>query len=439
MAVLTQSAAFAAPATGDALITQPASKARDKAVAQWAERASLPDLFCLLRRSPAELGAAETPVVEIALRRVPPERAALRRRLLARAAIGSGGKRRFAAVEIAALASDAVAHPFASVLEVATVLPLSGDYQGYGETLVSGLEAGLADPAAGCPIRVRRWESGQDSPARALAAFDSAAGGAAVVVGEVLSLTTTALAAAARGQGVTLVSPYAADEEIGRLGLHVFQVGPSGFERGQVLARAALAGARRRVGILVADAPAPLAFARGFAATAESLGAAPVWQERYASGNASFREAARAIVSHKVELLLWDGDPREAEALLRQLTRDRVSLRICGGPALAPDQHHAEARVLLEGVEFVGDEWIPFAGDSSATPDGVLLRGRLAGQVIREAVAAGALCAEEVAEQLRARLAAHPYLRERGFLDVRRFGVGLPIYSVSRGRAVREK
>lgn len=423
----------------DALLARPASKARDKAIQQWADRASLPDLFCLLDRPPGELGAGEGPIVEGALRRTPAARAALRRRLLARVAIAVGEKRRFEAGEVAALAREPVMRPYASVFDVSAVLPVSGDYQSYGEMLGAGLEAGLADASAPCPIRLRRWNSGAESPARAISVFDSAAAVSAVVVGEVLSNTTLALAAAARAQGVTLISPFATDEDVGLAGGHVFQIGPSGYDRGRVLARAALAGGTKRVGILVVSSPSSLAFARGFAAAAESLGSTPVWQERYAQGNAGFRDAVRSIVSKRVELLLWDGDPREAEALLRQLTRDRVSLRICGGPALAPDQHHAEARVLLEGVEFISEEWVPNAAggaDSSAASDPVALRGRLAGHMIRDAIASGALCAEEVADHLRARVSSDAYLRDRGFLNVRALGVGLPLYTVTRGRAI---
>ena len=65
------------------------------------------------------------------------------------------------------------------------------------------------------------------------------------------------------------------------------------------------------------------------------------------------------------------------------------------------------------------------------------MRGFLAGRLVSAAVAEGSLCPEEIASYLRSRLAAPPYLRARGFLDLRREGVFLPVFAVTRGRAVR--
>src|SRR5206468_3556206 len=118
------------------------------------------------------------------------------------------------------------------------------------------------DSLPSLPAEVRRWDSGEDDPARTMAAIDSALHSAGVIVGELLSGPTAIAAAATRAHGTPLVSPTATDENIGAMGAGVFQVGPSSYQRGQRLAHVAtLAG--RRVGVLVSTASSP-AFAQGF-------------------------------------------------------------------------------------------------------------------------------------------------------------------------------
>ena len=121
-------------------------------------------------------------------------------------------------------------------------------------------------------------------------------------------------------------------------------------------------------------------------------------------------------------------------------------LALCGSEALAPERLHAESRVLLEGVRYVGDEWklsrtVEARIDSVGATRGISqisplhIRGWLAGRALAAAVAGGALCPEEVAEALKSRTAAGPWLGSRHFLDVEPEGALLPVYQISRGRA----
>jgi hypothetical protein len=148
------------------------------------------------------------------------------------------------------------------------------------------------------------------------------------------------------------------------------------------------------------------------------------------------------MAAQRVEVLLWDGEPREAEALTRQLARERVSPRLCGGSGLAPEQHHSTARSQFEGAWYVGEDWQPgpaLAARLGADPDAQAerdLRGWLAGRMLRVSLDAGALCPEEVVEQLRGRTGAEPALRRRGFLALGREDVTVPVYRVARGLGV---
>jgi ABC-type branched-subunit amino acid transport system substrate-binding protein len=444
------SAARDAPApsslgAADTLAMSAPSRARDRTLARWAENASLADLMFVLRRDPGELASAEAPLARAALERTPSARAALRRRLATRCVIADpkrSGKLR------SSLDPVVVPHPRASVFRVAAALPDSGDYRDFARAVRAGLEVGLSDRAPGArPIDLVASSSGTSDAPALLRAFDRNADRCGAVVGELLTAPTWVLATATRYAGLPLISPTATDENLGLASPLVFQIGPSGRERALRLAGAVLGGSRR-VGVLLASNVENDPFARGFEAAAESLGAEVVWREVYASGNVGFREQVKAIAAKRVEVLFWDGDASEVDALLKQLARERVSVKICGGMPLAPEQHHAETQLLLEGVQYVGDEWsLPVV--SSAKLDSVLvnrearernpveIRGYLAGKMLASAIDAGALCPEEVAAWLADRRAKDPWLAARGFLDLSGEGVSLPFYTVSRGRAVR--
>lgn len=428
----------------DLLVGQPGSKARDKALGKWAERASLSEIVWVLRRSSSELGTAEVVLASAGLSKAAEPRVALRRRLTVRARVADPKAKlpRGAVID-----PGVVPHLRASVFRTAIILPDTGDYGAYGQSVRSGFEAGLRDSAAPFRIELRSLASGDGDASRILAAFDSVADDVGSVAGELLSVPTLVLATASRYAGVPLVSPTAPDETVGRVSPAVFQIGPSGHARGEALARAVLAEARR-VGVLTSSAVDGGSFARGFAAAAESLGSPVVWNATYSPGSVNFKDEARDLTAKRVEVLFWDGDPREADALIRQLARDRISVRICGGEPLAPTQHHSDSQLLYEGVQYVAEEWTlpdsaqarldgaPAASGEERHAGSLETRGFLAGRAIAAAVRSGALCPEEIADHLAARRSKSKGPREQGFIDLAADGVVLPIYTVSRGRAV---
>jgi ABC-type branched-subunit amino acid transport system substrate-binding protein len=433
----------------DSLATAGTGRERDRALERWATHASLPELMFLLRHPPAFLGAVEAPLTVMALRRAPPSRPALRRRLLLRLADAAPRKAGRAWRELAPQATHLPARPRASVFRIGAVLPDTGDYQADGRAVRLGLEAGLAqhDAHAAFPLVLSVESSADESPERVAAAFDRAAEDCATIVGGMLNGPTATLATAARMAGLPLLSPVAGDESVGAVGSTVFQVGPSGVQRGRILAREALAGHPRRVGLLVAGHAQDGPFASGFAAAAESLGATVVWSSSYAPGSPDFRAELRALKERAVELLFWDGEARDAETLLRQLAQEKLTMAICGGAELAPDRHHPQTHALLEGAVFVGEDWVLSAGSQAVLDSAVRAageeranrlhtRGYLAARIVASAVAGGVLCPEELGAALATRVGAQPYLKSHGFFDWSPAEATLPVYTVTNGRAV---
>lgn len=444
-ALAAPSGRLAAPRTraqADSLVSLKPSLARDKALADWARRASTTDVMWLLRRTPRELSAAELPLLDAALSSLRGPRESLRKRLLARRSLAAPRmvKRGESLIEdVSGL------RPYASVFRVATLLPDRGEYASYSRSVRAALAAGLAwGRAAGAPpIALDSLGTGDSDPALVAEALEAAAGRCDVVVGELLSGPTLSLATAARLIGLTLVSPTATDERIGRVSPGVFQVGPGADLRARALADVVLSREAHTVAIAGSASGVRASFATAFAREVESRGGKVVRRDATAAATGDLGRLARSIEASGADVLLWDGPTRDTEALIRALAAEGMTLRVCGGPALAPDAVRASARPLFEGVAYVEDDWrlpadVRARLDSLAAAAGVRAgslwtRGFLAGRRIAAAIDAGALTSSEVAERLRSPDAA---LAAAGYLDFGRDGVTLPVYVVRGGKPV---
>ena len=294
------------------------------------------------------------------------------------------------------------------------------------------------------PAQCTRYSTRADAPADVAAALDSAAAGSGVLCGGFEPASALTLAAGSRWRGLPVLVPGRADPSALRLSPRLWGIGPTGAQLGRALAGAVAPGATDRVALLVSSA-ADTSLARGFAAACRQRGATVVGNMTYAPGNATFASEIRALINQRATLLFWDGDPTEAAALLRQLTRERVSLRVCGGDGFDPARHHRETRVFLEGITFVSPGWTLRPDDQArldtrvreetgGPSDEANERGYLAGRLVGAAIAAGALSPEELAVALAQPSAAGG---EPGLLDARTQGAELPVYSIAAGKAAR--
>ncbi len=428
----------------DSLLTTPANAARDRAIGEWARRASLGDLVWLLRRSATELGSAEPLVLDAALAACAPTRTQLRERLLARRARVAPAKP--ARKGERALPSLARLRPEASVYRVAVITPDEGEYGAIGPVLRAAILDGL-NAQRGAAARTFVLDSagtGDSDPARVSDALDSLVQRADVIVGELLSPPTIALATAARVAGATLLSPTATDERIGRIGRTTFQLGPSGALRGQRLAARMCEGNPPPVVAVVSTrAGAASPFTSAFIAEASTRTGHAITPSVLPSDPAAVVALARALKNSGASVLMCDASSRELEPLVRALASEGAALRLCGGTALAPEGFRANARALLEGVTYIDDGWRLAAPerarlDSLATLTGtragtVWTRGWLLGRAIARAVEGGACSADELAMAMRA---SDAWLADRGFLDLSADGARLPFYTVHNGRAI---
>ena len=435
--------------SADRAFAVPATMNRD-AVRAWAKTAAIEDLMYVLRRPASELKPLEADLVRAAIARCPGSRADLRRQLTLRLALADpvGSRKELGA--LVTLVPDLPVRPRSSVFRLGLLLPDTGSYAAYGRAVRAGVDAALADANSVSlhPIEVEMWSTGGDAPDRAAAAVDDAAATSGVLVGELLSVPTFTIASSARLLHLPLISPTATDEGIGKVGPSIFQIGPSGARRGLALARSVLRDGVKRVGLLLpSDLPdSPLA--AGFTSLADSLGIEIAYRGHYNPGAADFRIVARAVAAKKLDLLLYDGEARDARVFVSQLARDGTSLALCGGEAFAPENHPKEALLFLEGVHYVGEDWTVPAGvqarlDSVATELGeargtsLFVRGYYAGRLISTGIHSGkVLTSEELTAWLRSRRDPLPDAAEAGFLDCMSEHARLPVWVVERGKSV---
>ena len=429
-------------AEADSLAATVPSPARDKALVEWAKHARLEDIACILDRGPLRLGGAELPMLDVAFVDTPSSRPALRQRWLARRALRAAKPPRKGdppPPDLAAL------RPEASVFRIAVILPDEGEYAEYGRAVRAALAAGIDYGRREGPPRLTldTLGTGDGDPALVAAAFDSAAARSDVIVGELLSQPTLSLATAANATGMTLVSPTATDDRIGRVGPRVFQVGPGPVACARALADVVLGHDAHAVAVVGSAAGIHGAFADAFVAEVTARGGKIARREVARTGGAEVLQQAQTLKASGADVLFFDGATRDIEALVRALATEGATLRLCGGPTLAPDALRASVRPLLEGVTWVAEDWKLDARarayvDSAASvahsrPGSLWTRGFLAGRRIADAIDAGARCAPEVAASLRNHDAT---LAAAGALECERAGATLPVFTVRGGKVV---
>ena len=429
-------------AEADSLVGTVPSPARDKALVEWAKHATLNDLAWMLDRGPLHLGSAESPMLDVAFAATPSSRPALRQRWLARRALRDAKPPKKGEVPTPDLAA---LRPDASVFRLAVILPDEGEYAEYGRAVRAALAAGLAfdRPAGARPLTLDTLGTADGDPARVAAAFDSAAARSDVIVGELLSQPTLSLATAATATGMTLVSPTATDERIGRVGSRVFQVGPGPEARAHALADVVLGHDPHTVAVVGSAAGIHGAFADAFVAEVTMRGGKLARREPARTGGAEVPQQAQSLKASGADVLFWDGPSRDIEALVRALATEGAALRVCGGPTLAPDGLRPSVRPLLEGVSWVAEDWRldarakgyvdSVASVAHSRPGSLWTRGFLAGRAIAGAIDSGARCAPEVAAMLRHH---DPTLADAGALECERLGALLPVFVVRGGKVV---
>jgi branched-chain amino acid transport system substrate-binding protein len=204
---------------------------------------------------------------------------------------------------------------------VGAVLPLTGPQASYGVAARSGLELAAQQVNAAGQVRLRLVVMDDEgdrelavSAAQRLIARDRAA----LLIGEVSSSASLALAEVAQRAQVPLISPSATAPELTRMGPYVFRACAADPFQAQAMARFATGTLKaRRFGVLVdlGSTYSP-ALAEAFRAAVGAAGGAVVAQGQYSADDPDFDAALDALRAAEVEAVYLPGYAREVRRIL---------------------------------------------------------------------------------------------------------------------------
>jgi len=330
-----------------------------------------------------------------------------------------------------------------SIYHVALLAPQSGDYEAYGKSLLAGLSLALDEFSARGPLAIRLnvYDTGGEgwrAVSQAHFAMDNWVG---VLVGDVLTVPTTAIAGVANERALPLLSPSATDPLVGAAGSNVFQTGASAAEQATALAR--YATREKHFTAIAVPANLDSTFRAAFDAEA-ARGNAHVIALGAATGLRDMRAIAAELRKQRADALLLPGEPVLAELWVAGLVREKMLLPLLATEALDPQGFRADTRASLENMSVVSADYAlapaVFARVDSLARAGYGLeadrfvrRGYLTGRVITAALAAGADSPATLTAALRRRSGA------LGFVHYEESEATLPILSVRRGQLVRVK
>jgi ABC-type branched-subunit amino acid transport system substrate-binding protein len=179
------------------------------------------------------------------------------------------------------------------------------------------------------------------------------------IIGPIFSNTTSAAAAVAQTEGVTLVSPTANANGIAATGQYVFQANPDYTTRGRAMARyAILEKGFRTVATLAPQDTYGRLLAEAFCREAEDLGAKVVGREWYAKGTTDLKEQ---LTSLRRAAMMENADPMVSFAkvkttevmklLDRGVPKKRIdSLMSAGAMIKATDLLGPNGRMALDSM-----------------------------------------------------------------------------------------
>lgn len=341
---------------------------------------------------------------------------------LAAGPAGSDRERLHALLEVyerCPIDSMAIRRAATGLTRIGVVVPLTGRYERFGRTLVNGFRLAIdqhnrafaptlslvlhdseADPLTGA--RKARWLLRDH--------------GVSILVGELFSVNTAPLAAAAQVTGAILLSPSATNERLAILGDGVFQLHVSDRVLSQALVRLITAGGKKPpLAILAAATREDSLRAIALAAACRSAELTVAGLDQAPPGVADLSDALVALRGRKAAALALVGPPRFVGNAAAQLPSLWNGVPVYGFESLDPDGLNAEARGALEGAEFVTPDYALTGAlrDSFETryqaaygevPTRMSVRGYLIGLALTRAIEGGAASAPMLREALRAQV-----------------------------------
>jgi len=210
-------------------------------------------------------------------------------------------------------------------ITIGAILPLSGETATYGVALKRGMELAIDEINARGGIKGRKlavlFEDSQGEPSNGVNAFNKLARANKVpmVIGDMFSATTLAIAPIAEKQNIVLLSPTASAIDLTNAGDYIFRIYPSDSYDGVYLADFAWSKLKTKTASTIfLQVTSIAAVSQVFGERFESLGGKVLRTESYKEGDSDFKSQLVKANNANPDLIFIPGYLREMAVLLRQ-------------------------------------------------------------------------------------------------------------------------
>jgi len=317
------------------------------------------------------------------------------------------------------LDSVAIKRAAQGIARIGVIMPLSGRYERYGKTFVSGLRIAIEE------------HNREFAPSISLVLYDSEGDpligarkarwllkdhGVSLLIGELFTANTAPLAAATQVSGAVLLSPAATNERLATLGEAVFQLHVPPAMLAEALARHLKTPApRSTAGLLVASTPDDSLAAEQVAAACKDRGVTIVGIERVPDGTVDITKPLAALKAKKPKSLVLLGGSRLVGVAAPQIAMTWPGVKVVGFESLDPEGLLREARESLDGATFFASDYAlsgapadsftaRYTRVNQAPPTRMSVRGYLVGLAVTRAIESGCVNAAGLRETLRGQL-----------------------------------
>lgn len=239
---------------------------------------------------------------------------------------------------------------------VGVLFPLTGDAASYGEKGREAIDLAVSSVGTSghCGTHAVRvaYEDSRADPTTGAAAFRKlvTADRAPVVIGDIVSAVTLAVAPIAETNRVLLMSPTSSAPAITNAGMYVYRIWPSDLAEGHAIAQFAIDHGYRRASILHMTNDYGVAIMEIFKKTLKAGGGRVVSTDGYQAENTDFRTPLTRIRAAKPDVLYIAGYFADTAAIVRQARELGVTVQVLGTTAVEDDQFLTLAGDSAEGI-----------------------------------------------------------------------------------------
>jgi branched-chain amino acid transport system substrate-binding protein len=209
----------------------------------------------------------------------------------------------------------------ATEIKIGALLPLTGDNGSYGVDCRKGMELALEEyNAANKQKVVIFFEDTKAEPKTAVTAINKliTMNNPKIILGDMFSNTTLAVAPIAQQNGIVLITPTAALETIPATGDHIFTIYPTSKYEGQLVASFALKKGLKRLGVIKQQVQVAEEIGDAFAEKIKSEHGDIVFNEVVPSDVKDFRNILSKYINKNVDAIFVSAYRDEAGNIIKQ-------------------------------------------------------------------------------------------------------------------------